>query len=46
MTAEEKSEKFKKMWLNEKEHRKRVNCPNCNLECYEKCLKRHIKLKH
>lgn len=46
MTAEEKSEKFKKAWLKEKENRKRVNCPNCNLECYEKCLKHHIKLKH
>ena len=46
MSHEEKEKKFKNAWLKEKENRKRVNCPNCHLECYEKCLKRHIKLKH
>jgi predicted GIY-YIG superfamily endonuclease len=46
MSPEEKKEKHKKGWLKEKENRKRVKCPNCPVVCFEKCLKRHIRLKH
>ena len=48
LTPEEKKAKHKHMWVLQKARlsTERVKCPHCYKEMFERCLKRHNKLKH